>query len=319
MVQQVSGQLDFADSFIANNSKLNQRLDKIDRLVNWGPFELLLSSIYSSHTGRPSYPLLLLFKCLLLQQWYAASDYLLEEMLDDRLSFRRFVGLSLSQKAPDHSTICRFREQILPFKEELFLELDRQLDRLGLVIKKGTLVDATLIEAAVSKPPKNEDGSSGRSMLDPEAGWAIKNGCFSYGYKAHLGVDQESELIRRCEMTAANVHDSRMLGAVITGEEGWVFADKAYDSQANGDLLREKKINNGILIYSRKQTPTKAAENRCNRILSKLRVPIERIFGTLKRSYRYARGRYIGLDKNSLQMMLMCFAYNLRRMETVCR
>lgn len=318
MTQQISGQMDFADSFVSNNPKLNQRLDKIERLVNWKSFEQLLGSIYSSNEGRPSYPLLLLFKSLLIQQWYAISDYALEEMLDDRLSFRRFVGLSLSQKAPDHSTICRFREQILHFKEALFLELDRQLDRLGLVVKKGTLVDATIIEAAVRKPPKNDDGSSGKSELDPEAGWAIKNGCFSYGYKAHLGVDQESELIRRCEMTAANVHDSRMLGAVITGEENWVFADKAYDSQANGDLLRKKKISNGILIHSRKERPTKAAENRCNRILSRLRVPIERVFGTLKRSYRYARGRYIGLGKNSLQMMLTCFAYNLRRMEKLC-
>ena len=318
MAQQVSGQIDFADSFVSNNPKLNQRLDKIDRLVDWKPFEQLLSSIYSANEGRPSYPLLLLFKSLLIQQWYATSDYGLEEMLDDRLSFRRFVGLSLSQKAPDHSTICRFREQILQFKEALFLELDRQLNQLGLVVKKGTLVDATVIEAAVKKPPKNDDGSSGKSELDPEAGWAIKNGCFSYGYKAHLGVDQESELIRRCEMTAANVHDSRMLGSVITGEENWVFADKAYDSQANGDLLRKKKIFNGILIHSRKERPTKAAEKRCNRILSKLRVPIERVFGTLKRSYRYTRGRYIGLNKNSLQMMLMCFTYNLRRMEKLC-
>lgn len=319
MVQQVSGQIDFADSFVSNNPKLNQRLDRIDRLVNWKPFEHLLRSIYSSREGRPSYPLLMLFKCLLIQQWYAASDYALEEMLDDRLSFRRFVGLSLSQKAPDHSTICRFREQILQYKEALFLELDRQLDRLGLIVKQGTLVDATIIEAAVRKPPKNEDGSSGKSDLDPEAGWAIKNGCFSYGYKAHLGVDQESELIRRCKMTAANVHDSRMLGTVITGKENWVFADKAYDTWANSELLQEKKIANGILIHSRKERSTKKAEDRCNRILSKLRVPIERVFGTLKRSYRYARVKYIGLDKNSLQMVLTCFAYNLRRMEAICR
>ena len=110
-----------------------------------------------------------------------------------------------------------------------------------------------------------------------------------------------------------------MLGSVITGEESWVFADKAYDTAANGELLREQKIENGILIHSRKETSTKEMEKRCNKILSKLRVPIERIFGTLKRSYRYTRGRYIGLAKNGLQMMLICFAYNLRRMEVICK
>ena len=88
MAQQVADQLDFADSLISNNPNLNQRLDKIDQLVNWRSFEQLLNSIYSYSMGRPSYPLLLLFKCLLIQQWYAVSDYVLEEMLDDRLSFR---------------------------------------------------------------------------------------------------------------------------------------------------------------------------------------------------------------------------------------
>lgn len=141
MVHQISGQFDFADSLLGNNQKLNQRLDKLNRLVDWKPFETRLKRIYSSPNGRPSHPVLLLFKCLLLQVWYNLSDYALEEILDDRLSFRRFTGLSVSEKAPDHSVFSRFRDQLIQHQmhEQLFRELDLQLESRGLIIKKAPL------------------------------------------------------------------------------------------------------------------------------------------------------------------------------------
>ena len=198
MVHQASGQLDFADSFLGNNQKLNQRLDKVSRLVDWNPFEQKLGRIYSSSLGRPSYPLLLLFKSLLLQAWYALSDYELEAALDDRFSFRRFVNLSVSERAPDHSTFSRFRDQLIQHgvHDQLFKELDRQLESRGLMLKKGTLIDATVIEAAPKKPNQNADGTAGKSPVDPEADWTKKGGRYLFGYKAHVGVDQGSELIR---------------------------------------------------------------------------------------------------------------------------
>src|SRR3990167_10693341 len=140
MVHRTSGQLDFADSFLGNNQKLNQRLDRVNRLVDWEPFEERLNRIFSSPSGRPSYPVLLLFKCLLLQAWYNLSDYALEEILDDRLSFRRFVGLSVSEKAPNHSVFSRFRDQLVQhaIHGRLFNELDRQMENRGLILKKST-------------------------------------------------------------------------------------------------------------------------------------------------------------------------------------
>lgn len=199
MAHQASGQFDLADSLLGNNQKLNQRLDKVSKLVDWRPFEKRLNRIYSSPKGRPSHPVLLLFKSLLLQAWYNLSDYALEEILDDRLSFRRFVGLSASTAAPDHSVFSRFRDQLIRHNlhEQLFKELDRQLENRNLIIKKGTLVDATVIEAAPKKPNQNTDGTAGKSPQDPEADWTKKGGRYHFGYKAHIGVDQESELIRR--------------------------------------------------------------------------------------------------------------------------
>jgi IS5 family transposase len=321
MVHQASGQLDFADSFLGNNQKLNQRLDRVSQIVDWKPFEERLNRIYSSTSGRPSHPVLLLFRCLLLQAWYNLSDYALEETLDDRLSFRRFVGLSVSQKAPDHSVFSRFRDQLIQhgINGQLFNELERQLEKCGFILKKGTLVDATVIEAAPKKPSQNEDGTAGKSLVDPEADWTKKGGKYLFGYKAHVGVDQESELIRRIVMTPAHVHDGEMLGQVISGDELWAFADKAYDSAKNHKILKDHNIENGILMKGTRKRTLSIPEKMCNRILTKLRCPVERIFGTLKRSYRYCRARYLGLRKNSLQLTIMSLAYNMRRMEVICR
>lgn len=320
MVHKTSGQFDLADSLLGNNQKLNQQLDKINRLVDWKLFAMKLSRIYSSPTGRPSHPVLLLFKCQLLQAWNNLSDYALEEILDDRLSFRRFVGLSVSETAPDHSVFSRFRDELIKLNlhEQLFSELNRQLEGRGLIVKKGTLVDATVIEAAPKKPHQNEDGSAGKSLQDPEADWTKKAGKYLFGYKAHVGVDQGSEFIRRIAITPAHVHDGEMLGQVIIGDEDWVFADKAYDSAKNNKILDDKNIKNGILMKETRARKLSMVEKMCNRVLSKLRCPVERVFGTMKRTYRYSRARYLGLKKNGLQLAVTSMAYNFRRMGKLC-
>lgn len=315
-----SGQLSFADTWLGSNPKINQQLDKISQLVNWRPFEEILSKVYNSSTGRPSHPLLLLFKALLLQTWHNLSDYALEEAIDDRLSFRRFVSLSVSDKTPDHSVFSRFRNQLIKqnIHDQLFIELNRQLEERGLILKKGTLIDATVIEAAPKKPLHNEDGTTGTSKQDPEAQWTRKGSKFIFGYKAHVGVDQESELVRRITMTPANVHDGKVFERLVGGDEEWVFADKAYDSAVNHNILHKRGVRNGILKKAIWNRALDEFEKVNNRLFSKLRYPVERIFGTLKRSYRYRRGRYLGLKKNQLQLTMMCMAYNLRRMQKLC-
>lgn len=126
MAHKTSGQLGFSDAWLGNNPKLNQRLDKLNRLLDWAPFEKLLSVIYAS-------TVLLLFKALPLQSWYTLSAYSLEEALDDRLSFRRFTGLSSSEKSPDHPVFSRFRDQLIKhgLHDRLFDELNRQMDAKG--------------------------------------------------------------------------------------------------------------------------------------------------------------------------------------------
>src|SRR5271170_5024318 len=158
----------FVDALVRGYGKGSGFLDKIEKAFEWGAFEALLAPIHASRRGAPGYPPLVMFKILLLQQWHTLSDPGAEEAVRDRLSFRRFCGLPLEVETPDHASIWRFRQTVdkLGLSAALLSETNRQLDALGLVVKRGTLVDATLIAAAVKRPPY---GGGGVSPLDRDA------------------------------------------------------------------------------------------------------------------------------------------------------
>ncbi len=160
------GQPSLVESLLPEKLGQNQRLERIHQAVDWVRIGTLAAQVYDAPEGRPSYPPLLMVKVLLLEQWYNLSDPQMEEALGDRISFRRFVGLGLQEDAPDHSTISRFRTALAErgLAEELFLELGRQLEERGLMLKQGTLMDATVVaprcasrrrrRAGVPKAPK---------------------------------------------------------------------------------------------------------------------------------------------------------------------
>ena len=190
-----------------------------------------------------------MFKIALLQQWHTLSDPGAEEAVRDRLSFRRFCGLPLDVETPDHASIWRFRQTIdkLGLSVALLTEVNRQLDARGFVIKRGTLVDATIIAGAVRRPYEG----GGVNPRDPEAPFTRKRDKTYFGYKAHLAVDEESGLVRQAEMTSANVHDSRLGEALIQGDEQGYFADRAYDSQA----LRETRHDEALVQHEPRPLP----------------------------------------------------------------
>lgn len=166
-------QMSLADGLVNQRAGRNDWLGEIDKILDWAVIAAVLGKIYNSDEGRPSYPVLTLVKLLLLQQWYCLSDPGLEEAVDDRLSFRRFAGLPLDEGVPDHSTIWRFRQELERhgLSEALFAEINRQLDARGLIVRKGTLIDATIVQAAV-KPPSMDEGTvlraRSRGGLDQE-------------------------------------------------------------------------------------------------------------------------------------------------------
>jgi IS5 family transposase len=159
-----------------------------------------------------------LLRCLLLQQWYRLSDPGLEEALSDRLSFRRFVGLALADPVPDHSTLSRFRSELVRrgLTERLLVELNRQLEQRGLMVKSGTLIDASLVEADCRRPRKGEP-VAGRS--DPDASWNAMPEKPLFGYKMHLAVDQGSGLVRQALLTPGHVSDKVPFLDLVQGDE----------------------------------------------------------------------------------------------------
>lgn len=318
-MHRTSGQGDLGQAWLSPKLGRNARLDRIGSAFDWAAVERLVSGVYSARSGRPSWPPLMMVKALLLQQWYGLSDPGLEEALGDRLSFRRFVGLGLDEGAPDHSVISRFRKALRErgLDAALFDEIGRQLEARGLVVKSGTLMDATLVEAAVAKPPR-EAGLGGRGTADPDADWTVKNGRSHYGYKAHVGVDEGSGLIRRAELTSAKVSDSETAERLICGDERAVYGDRAYEHKDRRRRLKAAGIKDRILHRRHKhQTGLPPWQALRNRLIGPIRAAVERVFGTLKRTYGYRRVRYRGLEANRLQLRLLCIAFNIRKAEAL--
>lgn len=315
-----SEQFSLAEAFIGRKLGANETLERIGKLVKWYRFEKLMSRLHAAETGRPSCPTLVMFKALLLAQWYGLSDEGLEEALNDRLSFRRFAGLGLDGAAPDHTTLCRFRNDLAAAEltEKLFAEMNRQLERLGLVLKRGTLIDATLVEAA-TRPPAfgSEDDAS-----DPDAAFAKRagRGGSSYGFKAHVAVDQETILIRDAILTPGNVNDTVVADELIQGDEGAVYADAAYDTHARRAMLKARGIKDRIMHRPNKHHPELPPwQRQRNRAISAIRARVETVFAILKRHYGYVRVRYRGLIENQSHLHLLCLALNLRRAVVLTR
>ncbi len=305
-MQKQVGQLGLADDLVEGVTNF---LSDVNDRVDWRLLERELSGIYDSRTGRPSYPLLTLFKALLLQQWYNLSDPGLEEALADRISFRRFVGLSLSDEIPDHSTLSRFRSQLGDRYERLLSGLNGQFESRGLLVKEGTMLDASFVQAST----RNRE-------VDPEAGsygrYPEKGTC---GYKMHTAVDRKTNIVRRVIVTPANINDTTPADALVMGDEGAVYADKAYDKRSRREDLKERGIFVGIMHRPHPGRPLSRKQTAFNQRMSKLRAPVEHVFGILKMHYRLRRTRYIGLTRTAVQITLAVMAMNLKRSLVLAR
>lgn len=311
-----------AEAFLHPSVGRNLRLEAISGRIDWQAVELSLKSLRSGERGAPPYPALMMVKALLLQQWYGLSDTGLEEALLDRMSFRRFVGLSGDEAAPDHSTLWRFRQALsqLGLDKAVLEAVNGQLDAQGLIVRQGTLIDASLI-AAQSHPPgpaTAEEIEPGASRLvgtprEPEADWTKRGAARFFGYKAHVAVDRGSGLVRRVLFTPASINDTVVADDLIVGDEREVWADKAYDSHARRARLAAAGIRNRICRRGNKHHRPSVWSERRNRAIAKVRGRVETLFAILKRHYRHDRARYLTLPRNRTDLLLACVAINLRR------
>jgi IS5 family transposase len=307
-----TGERGFVEAFLVTSGSGGQ-LDRLNGLVKWYRFEKLVGCLRDEASpGRPGYPALVLLKAVLLASLYGLSERELEEALDDRLSFRRFVGLALEEKVPDHTVLNRFRNRLIAegLLEKLFAELDRQLEKAGVILRRGTMLDATLIET-VSAPPSGD-----RPSKDPDAGFAKRSGKAgsTFGYKAHVGVDEGSGLIRSVVTTPANVNDTTPADALILGDERAVWADAAYHTHAREAALKARGVKARLMRRPNKHHPKLPPRlARYNRLIARRRAAVETTFATLKNRMRLTHIRYVGLAKAAAQVLLAAVAFNLRR------
>lgn len=312
-----TGQFSFAEALMASGAGRNDQLDRLHGLVRWYRFEKVLAGLRDAGPGRAAWPVLVMFKALLLQALYGLSERELEAALNDRLSFRRFVGLSIEDAVPDHTTLNRFRNGLAQagLLEKLFSELDRQLDQAGMILRRGTMLDATLIEAVSAPPRAGRDGQA-RPGQDPDAAFAKRSGKAgsTYGYKAHVGVDEGSGLIRSLITTPANINDTTPADELILGDEKVVWGDAAYHTHARQAALKAQGVKPRLMRRPNKHHPDLPPRlKRYNRLIARRRAAVETTFATLKNRMGLRAIRYVGLAKASAQMLLAAMAFNLRR------
>jgi transposase, IS5 family len=279
-------------------------LDEVSALIDWAELDGLLADISASAKGEPGWPPVALFRALLLAMWHDLSDVRLAEALDDRASFRRFCGFAAHEPTPERTAFVRFRGELTRrgLDRRLFEAVTRQLDSRGVVVRTGTLVDATLIaSASVSR--------------DEEAKWAgHRRRKPVHGYKAHVATDQEAGLIRGVEVTTANVHDAAELEGILPDAPGDTYGDSAYAGSRPEAAIRARGGTPRVV-----HTGTWGGAEALSRLeahnaeVRRVRARIEKVFGTMKRSYGLRRMRWLGLAKAGLQVRLTAIAYNLRR------
>ena len=290
-----------------------KKLETLNEMIDFGKIEKQLRIRLSGVRGRPPYPAIKMFKILLLQAWYDLSDEGVEEAVEDRFSFRAFCGFGLHEKTPDAITIGRFRNSLRGKSDKIFQSVNKQLDKKGMIVKRGTLVDASIIQSAVKSP----SGGDQVSDKDPDAGWTKKNKTYTHGYKAHVGVDEGSDLIRKATMTSGNLHDSLGFCDSVSGDEEAVYADKAYDSEELRAELKRNQIKPRLMYRLRMSDPYLNLKKQTNKGISKIRSQVEKIFGTFKRTYGFRRVWYRGLEKNQVWLHILSIGYNLKRALTL--
>jgi IS5 family transposase len=312
-------QMSLVEALLDGKKRKRKRLERLlemHDLIDWSPVDELLAPINGSDKGADGYPPLCLFKGLLLSAWYDLSDPKLEDALADRLSFRKFCGFPLDVETPDETTFVRFRKALRErgLFEKLFEAINQQFDKKGLFVKRGALIDATIVDADAKRPNMSEGQVS---MVDPDATFTKKNDDVYFGYKMHVGVDEGSTLIRLVTGTTASIHDSLVFRGLVSGDETFVCADKAYGSEEHRQWLKDNNIQDRLMYKAQKNKMLTSWQTWFNKSVSSVRSGVERIFGVGKRSYGLGRARYRGTKRVEGHFFVIAMAYNLRRAITI--
>jgi transposase, IS5 family len=285
-------------------------LDRVNEIIDFSNIDKLLQKMYPSDLGRDPIPPLILFKTLLLESWYGLSDVEVVEEIHDRRSFERFVGEEVRNYHVDDTTLVKFRKRMRDHAIYVSaIELvEKAMIQAGVKIKKGAIVDATLVKGAALPNSKDKNGDD----VDPDVHTTSRKGKPVDGYKVHVSTTTD-QIIRKIEISHIEVHDSQYFEKVLPQDAKEVFADKAYRSKAISEFLRKRNITNRILFKGYRNHPLTTSKAHRNKKLSYTRSAIERKMCDLKRWCSMGRMRYYSLERNRLWIFLCAMASNLKR------
>ena len=308
-------------------SKLGDSLERL-KIIDFESFRPTLTEGLKkerkSRAGRPAFDNVMMFKILILQRLFNLSDDQTEYQITDRISFQRFLGLSLGEKVPDAKTIWLFRNTLTEagIMEKLFAQFNHLLEERGIITHRGTIVDATFVDAPRQRNTRdeNEQVKNGEipaewkkkpqklAQKDTDARWTKKGNETHFGYKNHAKVDADSKLILDYAVTPANVHDSNEFEAFFNKTDKAAYADSAYIGKELPEHVRNEVCEKG---YRNKPLTDEQKEN--NRRKSRIRCRIEHVFGFMTMSMHGLTVRTIGLRRAAFNIGLTNLVYNLCR------
>lgn len=304
------------DELGAARTNKKEFLEKLEAIIPWETFlELILPSYYKGELGNKPYPLELMLRIFILQNVYNLADMaVMNEVIDSR-AFSNFCGINSPSEVPNGDTIGRFRNILTRngLQKKIFAAVVKILMERKLILKKGTIVDSTFIESPSST--KNRE-----KKRDPEAHSAKKGNTWHFGYKAHIGVDEESGLVHTVKATPANEHDVTVMSELLHGEEERAYGDSGYIG-ANKRPEAIKKNKNGkkikYLINRRPSSIKKLSKSgqyaakKKEHQKSSVRCKVEHVFAVIKNIFQYRKTRYRGLRKQTAKLNIMFALANL--------
>jgi len=313
----------FSDELARVRTRKKEFLEQINRIIPWGKWIALIQpSYYKGERGNKPYELERMLRIYILQNLYDLSDEgTVAEVIDSR-AFSDFCGVESSNQVPNGDTLGRFRNLLIQngLQEQLFAQVVALLTERGLILKKGTIVDSTIISAPSSTKNKEK-------KRDPDAHQAKKGNTWHFGYKAHIGVDRDSGLVHTVKATAANVHDVSMTSELLTGEEETVNGDSGYLGAEKREDAIVRNSKGKKIRYQINQRPSqikklsKSGQYKAKKrehTKSSIRAKVEHVFGVVKGLLKFRKTRYRGLQKQTAKFNIMFALANLILADRPC-
>ena len=319
-------------------SKLSQLGDPLEKLNNGVDFEVFrtflednLHKEAKAPGGRPPYDYVLMFKILILQRYYNLSDEQVEYQINDRMSFMRFLNLTIADDIPDSRTVWAFREQLVDLElvEKLFGLFLVELEKLNLIVNQGKIIDASFVEVPKQRNKKSDNEAIKQGQIpssitenprrkaqkDTDARWTQKNDTNYFGYKNHVKSDSKSKLITKYAVTDASVHDSKATEILLNdNDKGEPFyADSAYTGEPQEKIISGKGMINQVCEKGYRNKPLTDEQKANNTVKSRIRSRVEHIFGFMENSMNEMYLYNIGIKRISAIIGLMNLTYNMFR------